>query len=317
MLELFRHLFSAMGTQCEVRLYSSNRDHAWACANNAIADVRRLDAKFSGYRADSLVAEINRAAAVGTAIDVDDETATLIDYAAACFDQSEGLFDLTSAPLCEAWHDARASVPEPELIRKILERVGFDKLVWERPRLAFRTRGMRLDFGGIVKEYAADRAAVICQEAGFAHGLIDLGGDIRIIGPHPDDSPWTVGIRHARRADDIMATIDLVRGAIASSGDYERFIEIDGERYSHIVSPRTGMPVRALAAVSVVADECVIAGSATTIAMLMEERGPAWLAELGLAHIFMDDDMRIGGTLSPGLAAASAPSVAQVPAAMV
>lgn len=305
MLELCRYPFSAMGTQCEVRLYSSGEDRASACAKNAIADVRRLDAKFSSYRSESLVGEINRAADVGAAIDVDDETATLIDYAAACFAESEGLFDITSGALREAWHDAGASVPEPELLHAILARVGFDKLVWERPRLAFRIPGMKLDFGGIVKEYAADRAAVICREAGFEHGLIDLGGDIRIVGPHPDGSPWKVGIRHPRRAGDIMATIDLVHGAIASSGDYERFIEIDGERYSHIVSPRTGLPVRSLAAVSVVADECVVAGSATTIAMLMEERGPAWLAELGLAHICMGADMRIGGTLSPALEAAS------------
>ena len=166
---------------------------------------------------------------------------------------------------------------------------------------------MALDFGGIVKEYAADRAAVICVEAGFCHGLVDLGGDIRILGPHPDGAPWSVGIQHPRRPHDVMASIDLVRGAIATSGDYERFVEIDGERYGHILSPRTGMPVRSLAGVSVVADECVVAGSAATIAMLMEGLGPAWLAELGLPHVFMDREMRIGGTLAPVSTASQVP----------
>jgi thiamine biosynthesis lipoprotein len=93
---------------------------------------------------------------------------------------------------------------------------------------------------------------------------------------------------------------------VATSGDYERFVEIDGRRYSHIVSPLTGMPVRMLASVSVVAEECIVAGSATTIAMLLEERAPKWLREVGLPHIFMDQDMRIGGTLSPDLAASQA-----------
>jgi thiamine biosynthesis lipoprotein len=155
---------------------------------------------------------------------------------------------------------------------------------------------MALDFGGVVKEYAADRAAVICLEAGVKHGLVDLGGDIRIIGPHPDGSPWSVGIQHPRQADAVMATLQVSRGAVATSGDYERYLAIDGKRYCHILSPRTGMPVEGLAGVSVFADECIVAGSATTIAMLMEERGPSWLEEVGLPHVWMDQAQRIGGT---------------------
>ena len=99
-------------------------------------------------------------------------------------------------------------------------------------------------------------------------------GSFQIIGDR-FGKPWIVGIRHPRERDGVMATIELARGAVASSGDYERFVEVGGRRYGHIISPATGMPVRSLAAVSVVADECVVAGSATTIAMLMEERGAA------------------------------------------
>jgi FAD:protein FMN transferase len=306
MLQLLRFPFSAMGSRCEVRLYAADEPRALACTRAALADVRRLDAKFSSYRSDSFVAQINLAAAAGGAIDVDPETATLLDYAATCFAQSDGLFDITSGVLRKVWEGERATLPDPEALHALLARVGWDKVVWRRPTLAFGRRGMELDFGGVVKEYAADRAAVICAEAGFRHGLVDLGGDIRIIGPHPDGTPWSVGIRHPRRPDGIMASIDLARGAVASSGDYERFVEIDGRRYGHIISPRTGMPVQALSEVSVIADECVVAGSATTIAMLMEELGPAWLAELGLPHVFMDRDMRIGGTLAPSFTAPQA-----------
>jgi thiamine biosynthesis lipoprotein len=304
MLRLFRFPFSAMGSPCEVQLYSPDEARGEACAQRAIADVRRLDAKYSSYRAESFASEINRAGAAGAAIDVDAETATLLDYAAACFEQSDGLFDITSGVLREAWDFDRPALPRPEALQALLAHVGFGKLVWRRPTLAFGVTGMALDFGGIVKEYAADRAAVLCEEAGLRHGLVDLGGDIRIIGAHPDGTPWSVGIRHPRRAGDILASVELARGAIASSGDYERFVEIDGRRYGHILSPRTGMPVRGLAAVSVVADECVVAGSAATIAMLMEARAPQWLAEVGLPHLFVDDDLHLGGTLSPALAAA-------------
>jgi thiamine biosynthesis lipoprotein len=302
MLRLHRFPFAAMGSRCEVRLYAADEARAQACAQAAIADVQRLDAKYSGYRSDSYASEINRAAVAGDAIDVDAETATLIDYAATCFEQSEGLFDLTSGVLGAAWRPGCERLPEPALLEALLARVGWDKVRWQRPRLAFAVAGMQLDFGGVVKEYAADRAAVLCTEAGFAHGLVDLGGDIRIVGPHPDGAPWIVGIQHPRVADAVMARLDLFHGAVATSGDYERFLEIDGRRYCHILSPRTGMPVEGLAGVSVVADECVVAGSATTIAMLMEARGPEWLADFGLPHVFMRRDLSMGGTLAPEFA---------------
>jgi thiamine biosynthesis lipoprotein len=296
MLALFRFSFPAMGSRCEIRLYAPADERAAAGARAAIADVLRLEAKYTRYRNDSATAAINRAAAAGGAIDVDEETATLLDYAATCYGQSDGLFDLTSGVLREAWGPQCSALPGADTLERLLTRVGWSKVRWQRPRLAFEKSGMEIDFGGVVKEYAADRAAVICLEAGFRHGLVDLGGDIKIIGPHPDGSPWSVGIQHPRIAEAVMTTLDVSYGAIATSGDYERFLEIDGKRYCHILSPRTGMPVHGLAGVSVVAPECVVAGSATTIAMLMEDRGPGWLDEVGLPHVWMDQQLRVGGT---------------------
>ena len=296
MLGLYRHMFRAMGSRCEIRLYARSEEEAFAAAHSAAADVQRLEAKYSRYRDDSVTAAINRVGATGGAIAVDNETARLLDYGATCFIQSDGLFDLTSGVLREAWGAHCRNLPETGTLERLLQRVGWDKLCWSRPCLEFPLRGMELDFGGVVKEYAADRAAVICADAGMRHGLVDLGGDIRIIGPHPDGAPWRVGIQHPRRPDGVMATLDVAQGAVATSGDYERYLAIDGRRYCHIVSPRTGMPVEGLAGVSVFAPECVVAGSATTIAMLKEARGPAWLEEVGLPHIWMDQSERVGGT---------------------
>ena len=296
MLTLYRYPFPAMGSRCEIRLYASSEEPAATCARAAIADVLRLEAKYSRYRDDSVTAAINRVAAAGGAVDVDAETATLLDYAATCFEQSDGLFDLTAGILREAWRAERRELPGTDALQRLLARVGWSKVRWHRPRLAFGVSGMEIDFGGVVKEYAADRAATLCAQAGFRHGLVDLGGDIKIVGPHPDGTPWVVGIQHPRNPEAVMATLDLFHGAIATSGDYERFVEIDGRRYSHILSPRTGMPVNGLAGVSVAAPECIVAGSATTIAMLMEDRGPEWLDEVGLPHVWMDQKLRVGGT---------------------
>lgn len=307
MLNLFRYPFQAMGSRCEIRLYAAGEERAALGARAAIADVWRLEAKYSRYRADSVTAQINRVAAVGGALDVDDETATLFDYAATCYEQSDGLFDLTSGALREAWGPQCRTLPDAETLSRLLARVGWSKVRWQRPRIRFGVSAMEIDFGGVVKEYAADRAAVICAESGLGHGLVDLGGDIKIIGPHPDGAAWNVGIQHPRIADAVMATLELGHGAVATSGDYERFLEIDGQRYCHILSPRTGMPVRGLAGVSVVAEECVVAGSATTIAMLMEARAAAWLEEVGLPHVWMDQALHVGGTYA-------AASVEAVPA---
>ena len=296
MLALYRYPFRAMGSRCEIRLYASSEEPAGACAQAAIADVLRLEAKYSRYRDDSVTAAINRVAAAGGAVDVDAETATLLDYAATCFEQSDGLFDLTSGILREAWSAECRELPGTDALQRLLARVGWSKVRWQRPRLAFGVPGMEIDFGGVVKEYAADRAATLCAGTGFRHGLVDLGGDIKIVGPHPDGTPWVVGIQHPRNPEAVMATLDLFHGAIATSGDYERFVEIGGRRYSHILSPRTGMPVNGLAGVSVAAPECVVAGSATTIAMLMEDRGPEWLDEVGLPHVWMDQKLHVGGT---------------------
>jgi thiamine biosynthesis lipoprotein len=296
MLTLYRYPFAAMGSRCEIRLYAPSEEPTATWARTAIADVLRLEAKYSRYRGDSVTAAINRVAAAGGAIDVDAETATLLDYAVTCYEQSDGLFDLTSGVLREAWNADRQELPDSDALERLLARLGWNKVRWQRPRIAFGVSGMEIDFGGVVKEYAADRAATLCAEAGFRHGLVDLGGDIKIIGPHPEGTPWVVGIQHPRDPEAVMATLDLFHGAIATSGDYERFIEIDGRRYGHILSPRTGMPVCGLAGVSVAAPECVVAGSTTTIAMLMEDRGPEWLDEVGLPHVWMDQKLRIGGT---------------------
>jgi thiamine biosynthesis lipoprotein len=131
------------------------------------------------------------------------------------------------------------------------------------------------------------------------HGLVNLGGDVGVIGPRPDGAPWRIGIRHPRRPGAVVETLALHAGALATSGDYERCLVVDGRRYGHILSPKTGWPVRHLASASVVADLCVVAGSAATIAVLMEERGPAWLARTGLPHHWVDVHGNTGGSLGP------------------
>jgi thiamine biosynthesis lipoprotein len=167
-------------------------------------------------------------------------------------------------------------VPEPAEIDALRPLIGWDKIRWRRPQLVLPVAGMQLDFGGYVKEYAADRVAQLCREQGLRHGLVDLGGDLAVVGPHPDGSPWRVGIRHPRAPRGAIASVALAGGGIATSGDYERCMLVDGKRYAHILNPKTGWPAEGLASVTVAASHCLIAGTASTIAMLKGRAQGPW-----------------------------------------
>lgn len=286
-----------MGSPCEVQLYAATDEQAKRVADIAIADVRRLENLYSRYKDDSLLSAINRVAASGGSITVDDETAGLLNYAAACYAESDGLFDITSGVLRRAWRFDKGGLPDQAQIDALLVNVGWDKLRWTPPVLEFPTPGLELDFGGVVKEYAVDRAAALCRDAGIRHGAVNLGGDLKVIGPHPDGGAWRIGIRHPRQSESMIQTLALTEGGLATSGDYERCIVVNGERYGHILNPRTGWPVRKLASVSVIGPLCVVAGSASTIAMLKEDDGPAWLATLGLPYLWIDVNGQMGGSL--------------------
>ena len=297
-LHYYHYDFKAMGSPCSIQLYARNSKLGEHAAQVVIDDVVRLEGRFSRYRQDSFLSKINRVAARGGTITVDDETAGLLDYAATCYEQSDGLFDITSGILRRAWDFKSGVIPDPATIQTLLERIGWHKLNWRRPRLTFLLSGMEIDFGGVVKEYAVDRAAALCWEAGIHHGIVNLGGDIKVIGPHDDGSPWRVAVRHPRQPDGILRTILLHSGAMASSGDYERCITLNGVRYGHALNPKTGWPVNYMASVSVIGEFCVVAGSASTIGMLKEEKGADWLDALGLPHLWVNVDGEIGGSLS-------------------
>ncbi len=273
-----------MGCPCELQFYAKNNAFAQHVAQRVMADIDRLEQRYSRYRADSFLSKINHVAAVGGSISVDDETAGLLNYAQTCYELSDGLFDITSGILRRAWRFETNVLPDDKSIQALLQKVGWQHIRWENPTLTFLQAEMEIDFGGIVKEYAADRAATLCLDSGILHGMVNLGGDIKIIGAHPDGSAWRVGIQHPRDKTKVWKTVVLKTGALASSGDYERCMVIDGVRYGHILNPKTGYPVRHLAAVSVIADFCVVAGSAATVAMLKETKGEKWLKSLGLKN---------------------------------
>ncbi|HEX4780269.1 MAG TPA: FAD:protein FMN transferase [Usitatibacter sp.] len=282
-----------MAAENEIQVHEGDGDSAARAAELAIAEVRRVEAKYSRYRADSVVSRIN-AQAGGEPVAIDAETRGLLAYADALWRQSGGAFDATSGVLRRAWNFQVARVPSDAELAMLAARVGWERVELAGDRVRLRDAGMEIDFGGFGKEYAVDRAALVLREAGIASALVDLAGDMAILGPQPGGEPWRVGVRHPRDRERIVAALAIESGAIATSGDYERFVEVDGARHSHILDPRTGRSARGFQSVTVHASTCLVAGSATTVAMVKgEEEGSAWLESLGLAYLCVAADGRV------------------------
>jgi FAD:protein FMN transferase len=289
--------FQAMGTACSFHIFAESED----VARNAVAfgarEVYRLEGKYSRYDPESYLSEINRMAAIGGSVVLDDETADLIDIAYAWHQASGGMFDITSGVLRRSWNFDAAVAPLQSEIEALLTVCGLAKTSWQRPVLAFPVAGVEIDLGGIVKEYAADRAASMLLAKGASSVLVELGGDIRVAGERPDGEPWQVGIRKPDNAGEPVAFVLLASGGLATSGDYERYFELDGKRYSHILNPMTGWPVEGMASVSVVAESCLMAGQAATFALLKGRLGPDWLDARGANYLAINNEGAAFGPL--------------------
>lgn len=300
-LRQYDFTFRAMACSNELSIYAKNKKAAKSIAKEAIDAVHALETRYSRYLPDSLLTQINNSAGDMSGVNVDKETAALLNYSQACFEQSGGLFDITSGALRKVWNFKSNKLPGEKELRATLDLIGWEKVIWEDPKFVLPITGMEIDFGGVVKEYAADTCANMCRSRGTRHGLINMGGDIHVIGPHPDGSPWKIGIQDPDNSEQIITTVDLKHGGLASSGDYQRFVVIDGQRYGHILNPKTGWPVQGLRAVSVIAPQCLIAGSTSTIAMLKGKDGKSWLDEVGLPYLWFDEDSQLLVNDSPGL----------------
>ncbi|HEX7640184.1 MAG TPA: FAD:protein FMN transferase [Burkholderiaceae bacterium] len=282
--------FRAMASPCRLRIDGvAARDASAArAAESAAAEVARIERKYSRYRPDSILSRINAAAGSAAPVPIDEETAQLLRFAAQLHDASEGLFDISSGVLRRAWDFRAGRLPTPDAVRAVLPLVGWQRVRLADGHVALPEAGMEIDLGGIGKEYAADRAATVLREAGFDHGYVNLGGDIRLLGPMRDGRPWLLGIAHPRRPGALAAELLLSDGALATSGDYERYIDHGGRRYCHILDPFTGWPAQGWQSVSVVAPACVAAGALATIAMLLGSGGPAFLRAQGVSHVLVD-----------------------------
>ncbi|MCP4235998.1 MAG: FAD:protein FMN transferase [Aestuariibacter sp.] len=273
--DCWRGSFTAMASPCEVLMEVECEGLAWRIVKQVADEARRIEAKFSRYQDDSIISRIN--AANGQAVEVDDETARLIDFADQLYQMSDGLFDITSGALRRVWRfDGSENIPEPEAVHPVLRLVGWQEVEWQDNMLRLKA-GMEVDLGGIGKEYAVDRCVQKVCEITDCSVLINFGGDLAVSHLRNHEKCWSVG-RLVTGRDQAVALFQLYKGAIATSGDANRYLLKNGRRYSHVLNPQTGWPVEAAPhTVSVAASTCTAAGMFSTLAMLQGNQAEAFL----------------------------------------
>lgn len=248
--------FNSMGSPCEVKIMTSDPEQKAWVLESAVREVQRLNDKYSRYNPNSVISKINHCAGSGELVVLDEETNAIINYADACYIESDGLFDITSGVLRKIWDFKNihhtTKLPSQSQIDDLLDLVGWKLVYWQDNQFALPKKNMEIDFGG----------------------------DIRIIGPYPDNDYWGIFIQDPHQANKYCKELRVLDGGVATSGVYERFIDIGGKRYSHLLNPQTGWPIEeCVASLTVLASQCIIAGSVSTIGVLKGKDCVSWLKE--------------------------------------
>ena len=267
-----------MGTVARIMVVAQNQqqaDKAVAAAFNKIYDIERL---MSDYDPNSQLSQVN-ARAFEQPVPVDAELFEVLTTAKLYSCMSDGAFDITIAPVVRLWRKAKkdGTAPTPEAIAKAKESVGYENLILdtEKKTVRFTKEGVLLDLGGIAKGYAIDKAIEILQDAGMKGAMVDIGGDMRCFGtPINGKKSWLIGLQDPKNKDNILMKLKMDDMAVATSGDYQRFVMIDDQKHSHIINPATADSADDLSSVTIIAPAAMAADAlATAVSVLGNKRG--------------------------------------------
>jgi thiamine biosynthesis lipoprotein len=291
-LSRFEFVETHMGCTFKIVLYSSGEAAARDASRAAFDRVAALDAILSDYEPESELSRLG-ARAGGPPVLVSADLFDVLSLSRRWYEKTGGVLDVTIAPVGRLWRRARRErkLPDPQKLAEARALVGCDKLVLDPARrTAQLTRpGMRLDVGGIAKGYAAQAALDVLRARGVTRALVAAAGDIAVGGPPPDAPGWTIAVAGLEpETAQPEAYVLLANRAISTSGDAERFVIIDGHRYSHIINPTTGMALEERASVTVVAPDGATADALeTSVYLLGPERGLKLIEEIdGAAALY-------------------------------
>ncbi len=286
-VDFHRISFFSMASPCELLIENASNPNdslVQKLAEVAFAEALRIESKFSRYKNDNLCYQINNAK--GKRVVIDEECFHLLEFANECYSASDGLFDITSGILRQAWRfDKTRDLPDEKVIASLIEKVGWQKVDFG-PKYIQMPAGMEIDFGGIGKEYAVNRVAQCCREIDNTRSIVvNFGGDIQITRVKRNNEPWVIGIENPYLENASSHVLKIFEGALATSGDAKRSVTINGKRYGHILNPKTGWPVEnAPRSVTVAGPQCIQAGCIATMALLQGEYAEEFLKAQNLKY---------------------------------
>jgi thiamine biosynthesis lipoprotein len=263
-----------MGTRVSAELWADDEARGRELVAEVIAEYRRFDGEMSTYRPDSEISGVN-ARAADAPVEVSEELFDLVRRSLEISEASGGAFDITYDSVGYLYDFRERRRPSDSEIAERLTAVDYRHVVLDPARrtIFFRTKGVRINLGGIAKGYIVEKATRMLRERGVEHAMLNAGGDTRVLGDRRGQ-PWVVGIRHPRDAGQTFTKLPLVDEAISTSGDYERFFEENGHRYHHILNPATGKPTDGIVTTTVIGpDGTVTDALSTTMFVLGAEKG--------------------------------------------
>ena len=296
-LSRYEKTVAAMGTFVTVSAWAGSEGRAEKAIEDALAEGARLEKLLSHFDPASDVSRINDAPA-GTPVNVSPETIEVLELSRDISRRTAGAFDVTVGPLVTLWKEAGKSgvMPSREKIAAARSVVSYEGVLVDRAArmVSLAHEGMTLNLSAIAKGYIAGREAAVLKSDGISSGFVNAGGDIAFLGANPDGSPWRAGIADPRDDRKTMDTLLVNDKAVVTSGNYEQYSVIEGKRFSHIIDPRTGMPLEGSAppaSVTTIAGDPAVADAWATALEVLGRSGGGAAADAGVDFlmVFIDD----------------------------
>jgi thiamine biosynthesis lipoprotein len=290
----YKRIFKSMGSRFDITVVANDSTQANVYIDTAIKEIDRIEKIISSWDAASQTSEINKNAGI-RAVKVDKELFDLIERALGISKLTDGAFDISYASMDKLWKfdGSMTTMPVAKEINASVARVGYSNIVLnkEKGTVFLKLTGMKIGFGAIGKGYAADMAKELLMNIGVPSGIVNASGDMNTWGTQPDGKPWKVAITNPMNKDIAFALLPITNGAVVTSGDYEKFVNYNGKRYSHIIDPRTGYPSSGIISVTVFAPKAELADAlATSVFVMGKEVGLNRINQLDKIECVIIDD---------------------------
>lgn len=264
-----------MGGRFDISIIANDSLAAEQNINEVIAEISRIENLISDWKPDSQVSEVNQNAGVKP-VKVDREVFELTQRAIKLSQLTKGAFDISFAAMDRIWKfdGSMTEMPSAEAIKKSVEKVGYKNIILDsvQSTIFLKVKGMKIGFGALGEGYATDRCRDIMLAKGIKSGIVNASGDMTTWGKQISGKDWNIGITNPFHPDDVFAVVPLNGGAVTTSGNYEKFVEFNGKRYSHIINPATGYPATGLCSVTVFGPKAEVANGFSTSLMVMGKK---------------------------------------------